>query len=70
MGDAEQVVIRVEPEIGAVAAADWDGCAPASTPANPFVSHAFLKALDEKSIIEVVRSGALGCGRGEKALRA
>ncbi len=30
---------------------------------------AFLGALDSKSIIEVVRSGALGIGRGEKALR-
>ena len=30
---------------------------------------AFLSALDERSILEVVRSGALGCGRGEKALR-
>ena len=30
---------------------------------------AFLGALDERSILEVVRSGALGCGRGEKALR-
>lgn len=30
---------------------------------------AFIAALDPKSIIEVVRSGALGIGRGEKALR-
>ena len=30
---------------------------------------AFITALDPKSIIEVVRSGALGIGRGEKALR-
>lgn len=30
---------------------------------------AFLTALDRKSILEVVRSGALGIGRGEKALR-
>jgi len=30
---------------------------------------AFVNALDRKSILEVVRSGALGIGRGEKALR-
>ena len=30
---------------------------------------AFIAALDPKCIIEVVRSGALGIGRGEKALR-
>jgi acetolactate synthase-1/3 small subunit len=29
---------------------------------------AFLKAIDDRTILEVVRSGALGCGRGEKAL--
>lgn len=30
---------------------------------------AFVNALDAKSVIEVVRSGAMGIGRGEKALR-
>ena len=30
---------------------------------------AFVKALGERAILEVVRSGALGVGRGEKALR-
>ena len=30
---------------------------------------AFITALDRKLIIEVVRSGAIGVGRGEKALR-
>ena len=30
---------------------------------------AFISALDPQTIIEVIRSGALGCGRGEKALR-
>ncbi len=30
---------------------------------------AFISALDSKSILEVVRSGPLGIGRGEKALR-
>jgi acetolactate synthase-1/3 small subunit len=30
---------------------------------------AFIEALDRKLILEVVRSGAIGVGRGEKALR-
>lgn len=30
---------------------------------------AFIEALDQKSILEVVRSGSLGVGRGEKSLR-
>ena len=30
---------------------------------------AFIDAVDERSILEVVRSGAMGIGRGEKALR-
>jgi acetolactate synthase-1/3 small subunit len=30
---------------------------------------AFIEALDNKSILEVVRSGSLGVGRGEKSLR-
>ena len=30
---------------------------------------AFIEALDKKAILEVVRSGSLGIGRGEKSLR-
>lgn len=30
---------------------------------------AFIEALDEKCILEVVRSGAMGVGRGERSLR-
>jgi len=30
---------------------------------------AFIEALDKKTILEVVRSGSLGVGRGEKSLR-
>ena len=30
---------------------------------------AFIAALDKKSILEVVRSGTLGIGRGEKSLK-
>src|SRR6266849_6548261 len=44
MPDSEQVTLRVETDITAIAAADWDACAGAD---NPFVSHAFLAALEE-----------------------
>lgn len=54
MGDAEQILIRIEPEIAAVDAAQWDSCAnPGSSRYtegeyyNPFISHAFLSALEE-----------------------
>jgi uncharacterized protein len=39
---------KVVPRIGEVAAADWDACAnPEAGRFNPFVSHAFLAALEE-----------------------
>ena len=44
MPDSEQVTLRVETDITAISAADWDACAGAD---NPFVSHAFLAALEE-----------------------
>jgi predicted N-acyltransferase len=44
MPDSEQVTLRVETDITAIAPADWDRCA---KPDNPFVSHAFLAALEE-----------------------
>jgi predicted N-acyltransferase len=44
MPDSEQVTLRVETDITAIPAADWDACA---GPDNPFVSHAFLAALEE-----------------------
>jgi uncharacterized protein len=44
MPDSEQVTLRVENDITAIPAADWDACAGAD---NPFVSHAFLAALEE-----------------------
>jgi hypothetical protein len=48
MGDEEQVVIRVVHAISEVKAEEWDACAnPPGEPRNPFVSHAFLKALEE-----------------------
>jgi predicted N-acyltransferase len=44
MPDSQSVTLRVETDITAIAAADWDICA---GPDNPFVSHAFLAALEE-----------------------
>lgn len=53
MGDAEQVLVRVEQDITLVRSADWDACANPETstktlipPYNPFISHAFLSALE------------------------
>ncbi|WP_428029899.1 GNAT family N-acetyltransferase [Ancylobacter sp.] len=50
--------LRVESDITALAAEDWDGCAsppasePESKPAyNPFVSHAFLSSLEESGSV-------------------
>jgi predicted N-acyltransferase len=62
MGDIEQrqqgakdaAIVRVVPSIAAVPAAEWDACARGADssgktgrPANPFISHAFLRALEE-----------------------
>jgi len=44
MPDSEQVTLRIETDITAIPAADWDACAGSD---NPFVSHAFLAALEE-----------------------
>lgn len=58
MGDAEQLIVRVEPEIASVAAQDWDACANPSAPEfrktepyNPFLSHAFLHALEASGCV-------------------
>jgi predicted N-acyltransferase len=48
MDGGEQVTIKVVERIGAVDAADWDACA---GPENPFVSHAFLSALEEAGAV-------------------
>ncbi len=81
MGDAEQILVRVEPDITAIDAAEWDACAnpPASEnntgrPYNPFISHAFLSALEESGsasastgwaphhlILDDGRGGVLAC---------
>jgi predicted N-acyltransferase len=51
--DAPETVAKLASSIAAVPAAEWDACAGA---ANPFLSHAFLKALEE--------SGSVGAGTG------
>jgi uncharacterized protein len=47
------LTIRIAPSIGALQAAEWDALA---HPGNPFVSHAFLSALED--------SGSVGPGTG------
>lgn len=52
MSDTETVAIRVVTSIGDIKAEDWDACAAGedhadgTPPVNPFVSHAFLNALE------------------------
>ena len=41
---------------------------PASSP-HPALAHAFIDAIDRASILETVRTGASGIGRGERILR-
>jgi len=49
MGDAEQIIARTVDSMGAIDAAQWDACANpgGGVPYNPFVSHAFLSALEQ-----------------------
>ena len=48
MAGSDEVTIRVVHDLGEVDAALWDACAvPESEPRNPFLSHAFLKTLEE-----------------------
>lgn len=57
LGDAEQRIVKVVPRIGEIAAAAWDACAnPDARTFNPFVSHAFLDALET--------AGTVGPGTG------
>lgn len=48
-GTGKATVVRIAPRIAAVSAADWDACAGdlARHLGNPFICHAFLKALEE-----------------------
>lgn len=57
LGDAEQSIVKVVPRIDAIAADAWDACAnPDAAAYNPFLSHAFLDALE--------KSGTVGHGTG------
>ncbi len=52
-----EITARIAPGVASIAAADWDACA---GDANPFLSHAFLSALEE--------SGSVGPGTGWQPL--
>lgn len=57
LGDAEDMIVKVAGGIGAIAPEHWDACAnPDAARYDPFVSHAFLDALE--------RSGSVGAGTG------
>ncbi len=45
MGDIEKAVVRVVSRIADVPGPDWDACA-RTTESNPFITHAFLSALE------------------------
>lgn len=48
MGDREAAIIKVVDSLASVESDVWDACAnPKDEPYNPFVSHAFLNALEE-----------------------
>lgn len=54
MDDIETVVVRIASRIAEVSAEQWDACARGgdaetltAAPSNPFISHSFLKALEE-----------------------
>lgn len=54
MGDAvtEHQLVRVETRMADIAAAGWDACAnPPTRVFNPFISHAFLKALEDSGSV-------------------
>lgn len=52
MGDAEQTIVKVVPRIDAIAAEAWDACAnPDAATYDPFLSHAFLDALEKAGTV-------------------
>ena len=52
MSEGTQGVIRIEPSISQIDAAAWDACAnPDAATYNPFVAHAFLKALEDAKCV-------------------
>jgi hypothetical protein len=57
MGEADTRIVSVHPRIGDIDAQEWDACAnPDPVQFNPFVAHAFLKALED--------AGTVGQGSG------
>ena len=48
MADRDEVLARIEPGVRAFAAAEWDACAGTD---NPFLSHAFLSALEDSGSV-------------------
>jgi uncharacterized protein len=47
-----ELTVTVHPRIADIAAADWDACAvPNALTRNPFVTHAFLKALEDAGTV-------------------
>ncbi|WP_333793878.1 GNAT family N-acetyltransferase [Hyphomicrobium sp.] len=52
LGDTEQSIVKVVPRIDAIAADAWDACAnPDAAAYNPFLSHAFLNALEKSATV-------------------
>lgn len=52
MGAEDGAVVEVRESIASVEAAAWDACAnPVGLPRNPFLSHAFLKALEDAGTV-------------------
>lgn len=48
MGDSERAIVKIARSLSEVSAKEWDACAnPEGEPRNPFLSHAFLQALEE-----------------------
>ena len=52
MSDESEAIIEVVSGIAEVSATEWDACAiPHPSTANPFISHAFLKALEDAGTV-------------------
>jgi uncharacterized protein len=59
MSDGQDITIRVKDAIGDIAPAAWDACAnPDAATYNPFLSHAFLDALEKSGCVRA-RTGWL-----------
>ncbi len=57
MGDSDKYIVRLEQEISAIKPEAWNALAnPEGEPANPFIAHEFLKALED--------TGCVGEGTG------